>query len=51
MLEMDSSDFHLTAADQEELATALAEIRQGEYTDGRELLESIRSMTCNASND
>lgn len=40
-----SDDFHLTPAEQEELEAALAEIRRGEYTDGRELLREIQGLS------
>ena len=36
------SDSPLTDAEQEELELALAEIRRGEYTDGRELLRELK---------
>ena len=39
-----TSDFHLTEEEQEELELALAEIRQGQYTDGRELLRELKGQ-------
>ncbi len=39
-----TSDFCLSEAEQEELDLALAEIRRGEYTDGRELLRELKGL-------
>jgi len=39
----ETSDFHLTESEQEELEMALAEIRRGQYTDGRALLRELRA--------
>ena len=41
----ETSDFHLTETEQEELEMALAEIRRGEFTDGRELLRELKGLT------
>jgi hypothetical protein len=38
------ADFLLTDSEQEELELALAEIRRGEYTDGRELLRELKGI-------
>ena len=40
----ESSEFRLTPAEQDELELALAEIRRGEYTDGRQLLRELRGL-------
>lgn len=37
-----TSDFCLSEAEQEELDLAVAEIKRGEYTDGRELLKELK---------
>ncbi len=39
-----TSDFLLTESEQEELELAVAEIRRGEYTDGRELLTELKAL-------
>lgn len=39
-----TSDFSLTEAEQEELELAVAEIRRGEFTDGRELLAELKDL-------
>lgn len=41
----EDSTFHLTESEQEELEVALSEIRQGNYTDGRELLRDLKGIT------
>ena len=41
----DESGFALSEVEEQELETALAEIQQGNYTDGRELLRDLRGMT------
>jgi hypothetical protein len=41
----ETSEFQLTESEQEELELALAEVRRGEYTDGRELLAELKAMT------
>jgi hypothetical protein len=41
----EGSDFHLTSEEQKELELALAEIRRGEYVDGRELLRELQGLT------
>jgi hypothetical protein len=41
----EDSTFQLTASEQEELESALAEIRSGNYTDGRELLRELKGMS------
>jgi hypothetical protein len=38
------AEFLLTDSEQEELELALAQIRCGEYTDGRELLKELKGM-------
>ncbi|MCU1231322.1 MAG: hypothetical protein JWO97_4206 [Acidobacteria bacterium] len=38
------SNFHLSESEQEELELALAEIRRGDYTDGRELLNELKGL-------
>lgn len=40
----EGSDFHLTSDEQEELELALAEIRRGDYIDGRELLRELQGL-------
>jgi hypothetical protein len=44
LLISETSDFRLTQEEQEELALALAEIRRGDYTDGRELLQELKGL-------
>jgi hypothetical protein len=44
VLVSEASNFHLTESEQEELELALAEIRRGEYTDGRELLKELQGV-------
>lgn len=44
LLVSETSDFRLTEEEQEELTLALAEIRNGDYTDGRELLQELRGL-------
>jgi hypothetical protein len=39
-----TSDFSLSEAEQEELELAVAEIRRGDYTDGRELLKELKGL-------
>lgn len=41
----ETSEFHLSEAEQQELETALDEIRRGNYTDGRELLRELKGLT------
>jgi hypothetical protein len=38
------SGFHLTAEEEEELVTALRDIRSGSYEDGQELLRELKEM-------
>ena len=38
-------DFQLSDSDEEELELALAEIRNGDYADGRELLQELKGLT------
>jgi len=45
ILAADDSGFHLTPDEEEELATALNDIRSGNYEDGRELLREIKGLT------
>jgi len=40
----EESEFHLSDEDQQELELALAEIRQGKHTDGRELLRELKGL-------
>jgi len=40
----EDSTFHLTESEQEELELALAEIRGGNFTDGRELLRDLKGI-------
>jgi hypothetical protein len=40
----DASGFHLSEDDQEELELALAEIQQGDCTDGRDLLRELKGL-------
>jgi hypothetical protein len=40
----ETAEFHLSEADQDELEQAIAEIRQGQYTDGHELLRELRAL-------
>jgi len=42
VLAIDEGQVHLTDDEEEQLATALAEIRNGEYVDGRELLRELK---------
>lgn len=44
VLAADEAGFHLTAEQEEELAGALAEIRSGNFVDGRELLAEIKAL-------
>jgi hypothetical protein len=44
VLVSEESNFHLNESEQEELELALAEIRRGEYTDGRELLNELKGV-------
>ena len=39
------SGFRLTADEEEELVTALQDIRSGHYEDGHELLRELKEMT------
>jgi hypothetical protein len=39
------SGFQLTAAEEEELVTALQDIRSGHYEDGYELLRELKELT------
>ena len=39
-----TSDFCSSETEQEELELAVAEIRRGEYTDGRELLRELKGL-------
>ena len=41
----DGSGFALSEAEEQELEGALAEIRLGKYSDGRELLRDLRGVT------
>ena len=41
----EGSDFQLSDSEEEELELALAEIRNGDYTDGRELLQELKGLT------
>ena len=41
----EGSDFQLSDSEEEELESALSEIRHGDYTDGRELLQELRGLT------
>ena len=41
----EGSDFQLSDSDEEELELALAEIRNGDYADGRELLQELKGLT------
>ena len=45
VLVSEDSTFHLTVGEQEELESAIAEIRSGNYTDGRELLRELKGMS------
>ena len=40
----EGADFHLSEDEQQELELALAEIRMGHYTDGRELLRELKGQ-------
>ena len=40
-----TSDFRLTESEEEELELALDEIKRGDYTDGRELLNELKGPT------
>jgi hypothetical protein len=39
------SGFQLTAEDEQELVTALRDIRSGNYEDGQELLRELKELT------
>lgn len=39
------SGFHLTPDEEEELVTALEDIRRGDFEDGRELLRELRGLS------
>ena len=41
----EGSDFQLSDSDEEELELALAEIRNGDYADGRDLLQELKGLT------
>jgi hypothetical protein len=41
----EGSDFQLSYSEEEELELALAEIRHGDYTDGRALLQELKGLT------
>ena len=41
----EGSDFQLSDSDDGELELALAEIRNGDYTDGRQLLQELKGLT------
>jgi hypothetical protein len=45
VLVADGLDFHLSAEEEVELEAALAEMRRGEYVDGRELLREIKALS------
>lgn len=45
ILAAEDSGFHLTAEQEEELVTALREIRSGNYEDGDELLRELKEMS------
>lgn len=45
ILAVGDSEFRLTAEDEEELVTALQDIRSGNYEDGHELLRELKEMT------
>jgi hypothetical protein len=40
----EGSDFHLTEGEQQELEAALAQIRSGDFVDGRALLEELKGI-------
>ena len=44
LLISEASDCRLTQEEQDELALALAEIRSGDYIDGRELLQELKGL-------
>ena len=44
VLAQDESGFWLTLEEEEELASALASIRRGEFVDGRELLAELKGQ-------
>jgi hypothetical protein len=41
----DTSGFRLSEEDEDELESALSEIQQGNYTDGRQLLRELKGLT------
>ena len=41
----DASGFQLSEEDQQDLELALSEIRNGDYTDGRELLRELKGIS------
>lgn len=43
ILAADETGFQLTADDEDELAAALADIRGGQFVDGRDLLRELKS--------
>jgi len=45
LLVSETSVFRLSEEEQEELTLALAEIREGNYVDGRELLNELKGLT------
>ena len=45
LLISETSDFHLSEQELEELELALGEIQRGEFTDGHELLRELKSVT------
>ena len=45
LLISEGTDFRLTQTEQDELELALAEIRRGDFTDGRQLLQELKGST------
>jgi hypothetical protein len=44
ILAADEAGFHLTSEEEEELTSALAAIRAGDFVDGRELLAEVKAL-------